>query len=258
MQFLSDLLEHPSLFAYFSGANNYTWLQFRNGDRRLLAKPLTYFEERLPSFIRVHKTVLINPVFIATVLPPPRPKMPGLVRMQDGAELPVSRRRWTEVGQQLLNQAGHTATLPVATPGIRAVASLRMLVVMTGNALLLTRERVERFGPHCQIQSVELGGALATDLLQRPMHKNPSLILLDARTNRADRSLTLRSLKSHPKLQNIPVIWLASPDDDPDHPYTLGANSVVQIPDDPKLFGQAIEQLCRYWLLVAQPVLAIG
>lgn len=93
MPFITQLLEHPSLLAYFSGTNNYTWLQFRNGERRLLAKPLTYFEERLPAFIRVHKTALVNPSCVTGVQHPARTKMPGYVQMYDGAELPVSRRR---------------------------------------------------------------------------------------------------------------------------------------------------------------------
>ena len=120
MQFISQLLEHPSLLAYFSGASNYTWLQFQNGERRLLAKPLVYFEERLPGFIRVHRTALVNPACVVSIQQPPRPKMSGSVRMHDGIELPVSRRRWNDVVQLLqttLDETNPTGVVRNGLPG---------------------------------------------------------------------------------------------------------------------------------------------
>ena len=63
MQVINPLLSHPVLLAYFSGADNYSWVYFRNGKRQLLAKPLTYFERQLPDFIRIHKIAVVNPAF---------------------------------------------------------------------------------------------------------------------------------------------------------------------------------------------------
>ncbi len=259
MQFLSQLLDHPSLFAYFSGANNYTWLHFRNGERRLLAKPLTYFEERLPAFVRIHKTALINPVFVASVHHPARTKMPGTVRMLDGAELPVSRRRWPDVigllkadpENSLLNE------LPAQQPstnghGPYVPPLLVVLAVMTGDALLLTRERINAIGLTCVLRHVELGTEIANALLMKPNQERPALIILDARTNRADRILTLRAFKSHPRLRAIPIVWLTARADDTVQAYALDANSVVVISDAPAAFTWAIEQLCQYWLVVVQ------
>lgn len=266
VQFISQILEHPSLLAYFSGANNYTWLQFRNGDRRLLAKPLTYFEDRLPEFIRIHKTALINPACVASVHYPPRPKMPGTVQMQDGQVLPVSRRRWNEVAQLLQNQsidAPSSDAIVIMDNGKQTDEKslddsrytsppLIIQAVMTGDALLLTRECIESARISCALRHSESGNALANLLIMHPAKERPALILLDARTNRTDRMLALRSLKGHPRLRSIPVVWLAAPGDDTMQVYSLDANSVVVVPDGAASFSRIIEQLCRYWLLTVQ------
>ena len=260
MQFISQLLEHPSLFAYFSGASNYTWLQFQNGERRLLAKPLIYFEERLPGFVRVHRTALVNPACIASVQPPPRPKMSGSVRMHDGTELPVSRRRWNDVMRLLQTTPDQTSPAEIIPNGLPDFAEralyvspeLVVLTVMTGDALLLTRDCIDALGLSCLRQHVKVGAELVSALLLGPARKRPALILLDARTNRSDRILTLRALKSHALLRAIPVVWLAAPGDDIMQAYALDANSVVVVGDGPASFVRVIEQLCRYWLVVVQ------
>ena len=264
MQSISQLLEHPSLLAYFSGASNYTWLQFRNGDRRLLSKPISYFEEQLPHFIRVHKTALINPASVADIQPPTHSKMPGMVRMQDGTELPVSRRRWDDVMRLLQNRvtdvnlAGAVPDdLPDGGPDLNEQdpylsPALVVMAVMTGDALLLTRECIDAVELPYVLQHVEQGASLATSLVFNPTQQRPALIILDARTNRADRFVTLRALKSHVELRAIPVVWLASPDEDPMQAYALDANSVVAISSEPASFVRAVEQVCRYWLTVVQ------
>ncbi|KAB7729385.1 LytTR family transcriptional regulator [Rudanella paleaurantiibacter] len=258
MQFIHDLLEHPSLLAYFSGANNYTWLQFRNGERRLLAKPLTYFEERLPGFVRIHKTALINPVFVDEVQSPPGPKMAGAVRMKDGTQLPVSRRRWRDVQQTLcrpgpvLPEAPTVTPEPTGRPAPYQPPQPRLLALMTGDALLLTRECIETADIACTLQALEHGAGLANTLLLRPAATWPSLILMDARFSRPDRVLTLRTLKTHPQLRAIPVVWLAGSEQDTMQAYQLDANSVVVVPDDPASFTRLVRQLCTYWLTVVQ------
>ena len=79
---ISDLIRQPDLLSYLTGANNYTWVQFRSGKRVLLSKSLTYFADQLPNFVRIHKTALINPACVVDLQPPPRPKMAAAVQMQ--------------------------------------------------------------------------------------------------------------------------------------------------------------------------------
>jgi CheY-like chemotaxis protein len=261
VQFISQILEHPSLIAYFSGASNYTWLQFRNGERRLLSKSLTYFEEQLPSFVRIHKTALVNPTCVVDIEAPPRPKMAGLVRMHDGTELPVSRRRWEDVARLLqarLDESEVQADEPsvvvqtAENPNSITLPPVVVLAVMTGDALLLARESIKSFGLNCLLQHMDSGAALANSLLLWPLEQRPALVILDARTSRSDRIITLRSLKSHPQLRAIPVVWLAAPGEDTMQAYALNANSVVVVSDGPVSFTRIIEQLCQYWLTMVQ------
>ena len=220
----------------------------------------------MPAFIRIHKTALINPACVASIHHPPRPKMPGTVQMQDGNVLPVSRRRWTEVAQILQAQLSEVNT-PIAVRAVdihgatnKEIATaipytsppLILQAVMTGDALLLTRECIDAAKIPCLLRHSESGNALANALIMNPLQERPALILLDARTNRSDRMLALRSLKSHGRLRSIPVVWLAAPGDDTMQAYALDANSVVVVPDGASSFSRIIEQLCRYWLLIVQ------
>ena len=256
MLLINQLLQQPALLAYFVGADNYAWLQFRSGERRLLAKPLVYFEERLPSFIRIHKTALINPVCISSLQAPPRPKMAGSVRLLDGTELPVSRRRWPKV-VQLVQTNPDLAESPPNQDSPEpytenAVESLRVHLIMSGDTLLLTQQCLSELGLPCRVQSTPSGAEFASSLLSGSPQGWPLLILIDARTNRADRILALQALKSHPRLRAIPVVWLVASGDDQMQAYLLDANSVVVVSSKPTAFVKTIKDLLQYWLRVVQ------
>ncbi len=261
MQSIPQLLEQPSCISHCSGANNYTWIHFRNSDRKLLAKSLTYFEERLPSFVRVHKTALINPTCVQTILPPQRAKAPGSITMIDGTNVPVSRRRWAEVIDRLPS-AGDISRQPqlvlntdAEIPAESTVSTGRapiVLAVTTPDAGAIAHEQVRTTAPYYQLHYLSSGAELASALRLSPPDEWPALILLDARVNRPDRIMALRALKEHPRLRAIPVVWLASPTDDTTQVYGLNANSVITLLNRPNALIQAIEQICRYWLMVAQ------
>ncbi len=255
--FINQLLEQPSLLAYFVGADNYAWLQFQNGERRLLAKPLIYFEERLPTFIRIHKTALINPRCVTSINHPPRPKMAGSVRLMDGTELPVSRRRWKEVAQLLQPDAALADTadelMPTQpSPEQEAVFPLRVQVIMRGDRLLLAENCLRELGVPYLLQSTKSGAELASALLLTPPDEWPVLILIDAQVNRVDSILTLQTLKAHPRLRAIPVIWLGAPGDNIMQAYLLDANSAVIVPEDPTAFVRICKELLHYWLTIVQ------
>ncbi|GAB2570382.1 hypothetical protein GCM10027190_20370 [Spirosoma areae] len=190
--------------------------------------------------------------------------MPGTVEMQDGTELPVSRRRWNDVSRLLQSNVEEASPDLVSpnelTDGERdlnmgipyTTPPLAVLAVMESNSLRITRQCIEAFGLPFRLHHLEWGVELANALLLNPAQDRPALILLDARMNWPDRILTLRALKSHARLRAIPVVWLTSPGDDTMQAYTLQANSVVVVPNEPESFVQAIEQLCRYWLMLVQ------
>ena len=254
---INQLLQQPSLLAYFIGADNYAWLQFRSGERRLLAKPLIYFEERLPTFIRIHKTALINPQCVTSINHPPRPKMTGSVRLSDGTELPVSRRRWKEVAQLLQPVSASPesddsllATQPDIDQGNEPL--LRVHVIMSGDRLLLTAHCLRELDVPYTLQSTKVGADLASALQFSPPDEWPALILIDAQINRVDSILTLRMLKGHPRLRAIPVIWLEAPGNNMMQAYLLDANSVVCVPEDPTAFVRSCKELLQYWLTTVQ------
>ena len=259
MLLIHQLLEQPSLLAYFIGADNYAWLQFRSGERRLLAKPLLYFEERLPTFIRIHKTALINPTCIASVNQPPRPKMAGSVRLMDGTELPVSRRRWREVAQLLQSEGNaidNTESLVSVQPSLtqEQMTPLQIQVIMNGDTLLLAEQCLRKLDVPYTLQSATVGAELASALLLSPPTEWPVLILIDSRLNRSDSLLTLQTLKGHARLRAIPVVYLISPGENMMQAYLLDANSVVVAPDDPSSLVRTLNQLLNYWLRAVQLV----
>ncbi|MBD2756336.1 LytTR family transcriptional regulator DNA-binding domain-containing protein [Spirosoma validum] len=259
MLLIHQLLEQPSLLAYFIGADNYAWLQFRSGERRLLAKPLLYFEERLPTFIRIHKTALINPTCIISVHQPPRPKMAGSVRLVDGTELPVSRRRWKEVAQLLKNENN---AIDISEPSLsiqpiltqKQVTRQQIQVIMSGDTLLLTEQCLRQLDIPYTLQSSTAGAELASALLLCPPDQWPKLIIIDSRMNRADSIMTVQRLKGHARLRAIPVIYLIPPSENMMQAYQLDANSVVVVPDDPSSLVRILNQIVDYWLKTVQLV----
>jgi CheY-like chemotaxis protein len=257
---INPLLSYPALLAYFSGADNYTWVYFRNGKRKLVAKPLAYFEKQLPGFVRIHKTALINPAFVADIEPPPRPKMAGAVRLQDDTLLPVSRRRWAAVLTTLqtaiptgLAMPVVTAVLPTDPPSVAPPAPpIRIEAILTGDALLLTEQCLNRMGVNYRLQATGVAADLPRILRQTPDGEWPALILMDARTDRAGCLLCLETIKGDPRLRIIPVIWLNAAADSADQAYRLDANSVVSVSAEPCAFVRVLSQLFHYWLFIVQ------
>lgn len=255
MQLTRQLLEQPTLLAYLLGANNYTWIQFRNGEKRLIAKPLTYFEEQLPDFVRIHKTAIVNPVCVVAVQPPPRPKMAGSLQMSDSTVLPVSRRRWPQLKELLATQPAQEAE-PAVLSASAGDEVIRVTAIMSGDALLVTQRCVSQLagkpGVTYAVQALDRGAELASALLLDDPEQWPTLVLLDARTNRPDRLLTLRALKEHPRLRAIPVVWLTTTTENATALYEMGANSIVAAPHEAAAFRQVVDQLCVYWLQMVQ------
>lgn len=256
-QTIGNSIRHSAQLTYLTGANNYTWLQYKNGERVLLSKSLTYFADQLPEFVRIHKTALVNPSYVAELQAPPRPKMAGAVRMQDGTVLPVGRRRWQQVAKVLQKRepaGAPTVAQPVSKQAADPDPSLTrtIVAVSTGDTLQLLRQSLTSFEPQYALQEMISGAALPEWLLLNPTSTWPALIILDARTNPIDRFIALQTLKRHERLRAIPVIWLVAPGHETRRAYALNANSVVVVRHEPAQFVAAIERLCRYWLAVVR------
>lgn len=249
---IGDLIRQPDMLTYLTGANNYTWVQFRSGKRVLLSKSLTYFADQLPNFVRIHKTALINPTYVMGLQPPPRPKMAAAVQMHDGTLLPVGRRRWLEVAKILQPYVApdepEPALVSAPEPNQSIEPTTRTVVaVATEDTQQLFRQILASFEPQYALQEITMGVALPEWLLLNPISTWPALIVLDARTNLTDRFLTLQALKNNERLRAIPVVWLVAPGDESNRAYALNANSVVVVRNEPTSFA-VVERMCRYWL----------
>ena len=75
------------------GQRNYTIFVLTNGARYLSTKNLGAYEAHLPSdFLRIHKRCIIHRASIAEIYPRSR-----TIRLHDGTELGIARRRWGEI-----------------------------------------------------------------------------------------------------------------------------------------------------------------
>lgn len=263
MSVIKPALEHPNLITHLLGANNYCWIYYRNGDKKLLAKPISYLQEELPGFIRTHKSVLINPMYARTLTAPPRQKMAGEIQLESGLTFPVSRRRWNEVAEALdhrLASDGDKASSvvslvasPAKTVPTESVAQKSILLITDDLPCLPPVAGVIARGwPQYQLQTFEQSNHLPDHLAGIAAEELPTVILLDARTTTVERLQTLQRLKRDPYLCRLPVILFVVPADTlVSDGYRRQANSVISLQDDHVSFVQTIERVCRFWLQTA-------
>ena len=256
MSVIKPAIQYPVLIAYLSGANNYTWLIFRNGEKKLLAKPISYLEEQLTGFVRIHKMTLVNPECVQQLHYPPRPKMTGSVELEGGVMLPVSRRRWNQVAEQLhphlltidgpITGSASVSTDLSGQPGVMAVTDDAM-------SRLLLQQIFARKWPQYPLHILAQGDKLMALFEQLPQAELPALVLLDARTATLEQLRTLERLKEDQQLRRIPVLLLVS---DMNRAVATGyqrrANSVISLPGGSHAaFTETIERIGQFWLQTA-------
>ncbi|ARK08844.1 LytTR family DNA-binding domain-containing protein [Fibrella sp. ES10-3-2-2] len=108
-------LQDEALLVYCQGASNYTLLHLTKLERPLLVnattflptthaaplmvtRTLRYFEEQLPHFIRISKSLLVNPLYMDKIVSVKGRSMQ--VHLLDGTVLDGSRRRILETTNQ--------------------------------------------------------------------------------------------------------------------------------------------------------------
>jgi DNA-binding LytR/AlgR family response regulator len=101
---VEGLLMVEEAITHLTGASNYTWIHFWNGEKQRVAKPISAFERLLTRFSRVHKTALVNPAYVTDLQAPLAPKKSGVITLQHTIDLPVSRRRWETVAATLTSE----------------------------------------------------------------------------------------------------------------------------------------------------------
>ncbi|MGV3560524.1 response regulator transcription factor [Larkinella arboricola] len=265
MSCILDSIRQPLQIVYLQGASNYTWIHYRDGQKLLLSKPLLYFETALPNFLRVHKTALVNPRYIQDVTAPPRRKMPGHIHLTNGITLPVGRRRWHPLLQDIhqavqLSDEGRTTfyTHPATrAESTQPIARQRLYVAMANEIKAgLVRQLIEDHWPEWGIHVFDSGSGLLKTLAASEETSLPGMILLDAGPQPARSLSVLETIKNAGKLKRIPTLLMAEADhgDLVEQGYAVGANSVILHPTHPSHFVQALERVCRYWLrMVSAP-----
>jgi two-component system, LytTR family, response regulator len=78
--------------AYCQAAENYCLFVWPNGNKTLKARTLKVFAPRLEAkgWCRIHRSYLVNPQFVTNI-------NAEFVLMDNGAELPISRRKKSSV-----------------------------------------------------------------------------------------------------------------------------------------------------------------
>jgi CheY-like chemotaxis protein len=254
MSIIKPILQHSEHVVYFSGANNYCWAHFRNGEKTLLAKPISYLESQLTSFVRVHKTVLLNPAYVSQLFPPATKKMAGRITLTGGIDVPVSRRRWAEVIERLqptaLNSVQPVTGETLATSPKPATKDI-LLVTDDIETARIVEQTVRQHGSEYQCQIAKDSQFLPSYLESLSAKDQPILLMIDARTAVTERLYLLGKLKKNSALCHLPIVLLASNEPMIVSGYRQQANSVLSFPVNSQPSQPMLERVCRFWLRMA-------
>ncbi len=80
----------------------------------------------------------------------------------------------------------------------------------------------------------------------------PEVILLDLKLPKVDGLEVLRRVRTDERTRLLPIVILTSSKEERDmiESYSLGANSYIRKPVDFVQFGEAVQQLGLYWLVL--------
>jgi len=73
---------------FFEGDINYTWIHFKSGKQKVIARTLLYIQQKtnIENFVRINRKYLVNRKFIVEI-------GNGFVVLSNKTILPISRRR---------------------------------------------------------------------------------------------------------------------------------------------------------------------
>lgn len=268
MKQIQEIVNNSAAITHLTGASNYTWVHFLSEPQVLLSKPLTYFESQLPSYIRIHKTSLINPAYIQSIQPPKRAKSPGTIVLKSGERLPISRRRWLDLADLLTG--AQQKEKPEDVLARKAPESengqLEEELLQSEQAIPRSKQWLFAFcqdekrrskisrgihekWPHYAIRFFDNGTSLIEKMIGTAANDLPTLVLLDVHKIGWAAMNTLESIKSNKLFCRIPtVIFIRElAGSDVEACYAAGANSVVRQNSD-ETFDDVVDRIYRYWL----------
>ncbi|PRY47137.1 LytTr DNA-binding domain-containing protein [Spirosoma oryzae] len=92
----------PSEIIYLAGDSNYSRLIRSRKPAVMVSITITKYETILPDFIRVHKQYIVNPAFVKRLIPGDIHRNGAKIQLRNGKLLPVARRRFLKIQDQLL------------------------------------------------------------------------------------------------------------------------------------------------------------
>jgi two-component system, response regulator len=142
-------------------------------------------------------------------------------------------------------------------------ATVTDIVLVEDNALEveLTLRPIRELDPRIQIEISRDGEEALDFLLARGAFRHrlsvplPRLVMLGLKLPKLDGIEVLRGVRGNSRTCLVPIVMLTSSADPRQlaQCYQLGANSCVQKPVRHQEFGNAIQDVARYWLNLNQP-----
>jgi CheY-like chemotaxis protein len=136
-----------------------------------------------------------------------------------------------------------------------------LLIDDSPNDVILTRRALEHYKLANDIIVLRDGAEALDYFYHRGDYASrnsadPIVVLLDIKMPKVDGIEVLRTMKSDPKLQPIPVVMLTSSREGPDvdECYRLGANAYVVKPVDFQQFTEAIRTVGMFWAVLNEPI----
>jgi DNA-binding LytR/AlgR family response regulator len=84
---------------WLEGDGNYTRIHLQNGKLQSLPYTLKFISEKLPDFVRIHKSSLVNPIYVQELTS--KGYQDYWVRLSSGHTLSVSRKRMPQTAVKL-------------------------------------------------------------------------------------------------------------------------------------------------------------
>lgn len=115
--------------------------------------------------------------------------------------------------------------------------------------LFIIEQALRRYSPECQVELLETGADLLSNLASSS--NLPSLILLDLNMPRMNGLETLRLIRQERSSQELPVVILTTSDQAQDQQQArqLEANDFITKPATLTGYSDVVQQLRKKWLL---------
>jgi two-component system, response regulator len=125
---------------------------------------------------------------------------------------------------------------------------------------LLTMRAIQKLGMPIDV-TVARDGVTALSLFESATQETlPDLVLLDLKLPKVNGLEVLRWVRANEATMALPMVVFTSSNEEQDirETYVLYVNSYIRKPVDFHQFSDAVQQICRYWLMLNIPSPAVS